>query len=715
MASEGKQYREKKFGMYKPKESEEGYDEADDDSDEAILKEYVDSVNSWYSYFNEHIERARNYLTFLYVDQWDVNIRQARESLSRPTMEFNKVTSVIRAILGEARNNSPALTVRGVGKEVNQKTVDIYEGLIAQIHYESDADIVYQLAAKHALECGWGAARVVSEYEGPDTFKQVLRIKGIMDFQAAFWDPCAQESNKSDGDFCGVYTVMSKEKFKKIYPGVQNPQDVSGLTNNYYVRWNTRDTVMIAEIYCKKYYSKKIVQLSDGKELDEKDAKKVLDMQEKFMEQNPDWELFGFQPLEIENERDVRDYKIKHIKFVQNKILEETDYPGKILPIPYFEGDSTVIDGEQIPLPYIQDAIDTQKLINYIGSEIAYSVLRSRKETVIGTPDNFAGFEDDWINPDRVQGYLEFNYDRQGGKPEFIDPPVFNAAFMSAYNNSTQDLMQVLGRYEESRGQASNAISGKAINARQQAANNPVNLYNDNNQRGIKQIGKILLEMIPFIYDTERTVMVLGRDGKSKAVDVNQQKGFKMLPDGGVDANMENDLTVGKYDIEVRVDGSFDAQMAEAMDILIRLCQVNPQISTLIPDLIAEVSGLENTPRLVERLRTLVPQAIIAKEDGLPPPPPPPPPPPDPMIEIQKQGLMLTAQKNAADAQAKNRQLGINEQKVMIDAQKAGAQNTATLAKASAEVHRSNVDKDIAILNHATALRDSHNNTRPSS
>src|SRR3954468_2302980 len=248
MDSQGKQPQEKKFGMYKPKESEEGYDESDDDSDEATLKEYVDDVNSWYSYYNEHIERARNYLTFLYVDQWDVNIRQARESLSRPTMEFNKVTSVIRAILGEARNNSPALTVRGVGKDVNQKTVDIYEGLIAHIHYDSDADIVYQLAAKHALECGWGAARVVSEYEGPNTFLQVLKIKGIMDFQAAFWDPCAQESNKADGDFCGVYTVMSKEKFKKIYPGVQNPQDVSGLTNNYYVRWNTRDTVMIAEI-----------------------------------------------------------------------------------------------------------------------------------------------------------------------------------------------------------------------------------------------------------------------------------------------------------------------------------------------------------------------------------------------------------------------------------------------------------------------------------
>lgn len=703
MASQRKN-KGKNFGNYNPKNSEKEYDS---DSDDDILKENVKKVNEWYSYFNEHIERARNYLTFLYVDQWDVNIRQARESLSRPTMEFNKLTTVIRAILGEQRNNSPALTVRGVGKKTQQSQVDVVEGLIAQIHYDSDADIAYQIASKHGLECGWGAARVVAEYE-PNSFKQYLSIKGILDFQAAFWDPTAQESNKSDGDYCGVYTVMSKEKFKKLYPDVENPEDVSGITNNYYIQWNTRDTVMLAEMYYKEYYNKKIVQLSDGNEVDEDKAKEILEMQEKFLSMNPDADILGFKPLEIVNERTEKDYKIKHMKFVQNAILDEVDYPGKILPIPYFEGDSAVIDGEQIPIPYVQDAIDTQKLINYIGSEIAYSVLRSRKETVIGTPDNFKGFEDDWINPDRVQGYLEFNYDRNGGKPEFINPPVFNQSFLLAYDNCTKDLMQVLGRFEESRGQESNAMSGKAINARQRAANNPVNLYDDNNQRGIKQIGKILLDMIPHIYDTEREIMIRGRDNKSKSIEINKQKGYRMLPDGGIEANVENDITTGKYDIEIRVDGSYDAQQAEAMDILIRLATINPQISNLIPDLLAEVSGLENTQQLVERLRTLVPPQIIAKEQGLPLPPPPSPP-IDPMVELQKQSLALEAQKNAQDNATKQRQLEINEQKLLIDANKAGIQNEVTMTKAAAEIHKANVSKDIAILNHANSMRASQN------
>lgn len=685
-----------------------------DASNDEALQEYVKNVTDWYSYYNEHIERARNFLTFLYVDQWDLTIRQAREAINKPTMQFNKVTAIIRSILGEQRNNCPNLAVNGVGKDIKQETVDIYDGLVRQIQYESDSDIVYQIAGKHGLECGWGSARVVAEYEGPNTFKQCLRIKPIVDFQSAFWDPSAQEPDKMDGDYCGVYTTMSMEKFKKLYPKIENPESISGLTNNPYFRWNTRDTITICEIYRKEYFTKNLVQLSDGNEIDEDKANKVLEMQEQYLAANPDSELLGFTKLEIANTRKVKDYKIKNIQFIQNKTLEETDYPGKLLPIPYFEGDSVVIDGEQIPIPYVQDAIDIQKLINYIGSEIAYGILKSRKETVMGTADQFKGHEDEWLYPDRVQGWLEYNWDDKAGKPDFISPAPFNPAFLSAYASAGQDLMQILGRFEESRGEETNAISGKAINARQRAANKPVNLYEDNNQRGIKCIGKILLDMIPHIYDTERTVMTRGADNQSKAVDINKQKGFRMLPNGDVEPHIENDLTVGKYDIEIRVDGSYDAQQAEAMDVLIRLATINPQISNLIPDLLAEVTGLENTPQLVERLKTLVPPQILAKEEGkqLPPPPPQPP---DPMIEIQKERNKIESDKNAIameQNQIKARQQLLDEQKLMQEGQIAGLQVKGTLAKAAAEVHKATTEKDIAILNHGNTMRQ--HSARPS-
>jgi len=683
----------------------------DDIEEPTLLDASIQKVEEWYSKFNEHIERARNFLTFLYVDQWDLNIRQARELINKPTMEFNKLTAIVRGILGEYRENSPTLTVRGVGTKVKQQTVDIYEGLIRHIEYESDADIAYQIAGRHGLECGWGAARVVSEYESPTSFNQVLRIKPIMDFQSAFWDPTATDANKADGDYCGVYSVLSLDKFKKYYGKIcPNPQGVSGLTGNYYVQWNTRDTVMICEMYLKEYFEENIVQLSDDKEMTAKEAKEVLDKQEQYLAQNPDAELMGFEPLSIANERVSRDYKMKHIIFVQNKILEETEYPGRILPIPYFEGDSTVIDGEQIPIPYIQDAIDTQKLMNYIGSEIAYGILRSRKETIMATADMIAGHEDDWLNPGQVQGWLEYNFDRTAGKPEFINPPAFNDSFMTAYNNCNRDLMQILGRFEESRGEETNAVSGKAINARKTASNKPVNLYDSNNQRGIKQIGKICLDMIPHIYDNKRDIMVMGKDRKSKSVAINQPNGFEMNPGGDIEERVDNDLTNGKYDIEIRVDGSFDAQQSQAMDVMIRLAQVNPAIGNLIPDLLAENSGLKNTPQMVERLRTLVPPPIIAKEDGMPPPPPPQQP-PNPEIMVQMGRNKIDEDKNKiamAELDVKKNQQYLDEQKIMQEANATNVNAHVGLTKAAAEVDKVATQKNIAILKHADTMTKHH-------
>ncbi|MHB1222411.1 MAG: portal protein, partial [Gammaproteobacteria bacterium] len=161
--------------------------ELDNDDKKVTLAECNDAITSWYDVSSEHIERGRNYLTFLYVDQWDLNVKSAREAVGKPCMQFNKVTTMVRSVLGEQRLNSPTLTVRGVGSKATQQDVDVRDGLLRQIQYESDADIAYQVARKHAMEVGWGGGRVIAEYI-PGTFLQRLRVIPIMDFQAGFWD-----------------------------------------------------------------------------------------------------------------------------------------------------------------------------------------------------------------------------------------------------------------------------------------------------------------------------------------------------------------------------------------------------------------------------------------------------------------------------------------------------------------------------------------------
>lgn len=670
-----------------------------------ILQDKIKKVEDWYAYFNEHLRRARDTLTFLYVDQWDVDVRRNRENLSKPCLQFNKLTPIIRSILGEQRENTPALAVRDITTDfkVPQQLVDLRTDLLREISYRSDSDIVYQIALKQMVECGWGAARVITEYENDKGFNQCIRIEPIVDFQAAFFDPLAQEWDKSDGDYAGVYTIMSKDAFERLYPNTPLPQSMVGSNMEYYLPWNTEDAVVVAEMYYKEYFTESIVELSNGKTLKKADADEFMKMQEEDMTSaSDDLTMMGYEPVEIVNERVVRSYKIKHCKFIMNAILEETDWAGKMLPIIYAEGDSTIIDGRRIPLPFIQDAVDSQKLYNYTMSEIAYAILRSRREQFMGTQDNFAGHEEIWTNPDQVQGPLIANPDPETKEmPIPIRPSPFPPELLQVTQTTTGDFQQVLGRYEEARGMESNAQSGVAIAERRDASNKPTKVYEDNLARMIKRIGKVILDLIPSVYDTERTVVVRGADNQTRAMTINKQNGYTYNQESDdFEPNIVNDMSIGDYDIEVRVDGSFDQQKAAALEFLIRLAVINPAIANLIPDLIAENSGLENTQKLVERLKTLLPPQILAKEQGLPPPPPPPPPPPDPKIVAAQMKMQTDTMAN----QLKQQELAQQAAELATSKQLKGLDYMAAFHKALAEIEKSKNAVTQAAIEHASTV-----------
>lgn len=636
------------------------------------IKKLTEKRDNWYNYFNQHIQRARNFLTFLYVDQWEWNIRQAREALGKPTLSCDKIVPIINGILGEFRDNTPALSVRGLDENIQQDQIDWRTDLIRQIHFSSRADVQYQNTLKNCLETGWGGLRVSIEFENANTFDQCIKIHAIRDYQTAFWDAAAQLSDKSDGDYCGWYDLVSKDDFELAYPDIQAPQ---GSGNNYFFRADVEDLILVTNIYIKEYYQKTIAMLSDGNEMELDAAKEEIEKREDLImkiEEENIYSLFmdQIQPIEIIQTRKVLDYKLKYYRLIDNAILAESEWPGKILPIIYVEGNSTTIDAEQIPISYIQGVIDVQKFNNYVYSQIVESIVKSRKEQWIGTEKNFENRNDIWRNADQVQGPLIANYDPNYGMPQRFDPTSFDPALLNALNTSNQEIGAILGRYDESRGNETNAQSGVAIDKRQRASNMPVNMYIDNVQRGIEQVGKIILELLPAVYSTpNRLVATQDAKGNTNTIRLNQQTGaFQQSENGDYEEVIKNDVSKGKYDIEVRVDGSYDQQRLDALNTLMQFAQVFPPMASLLPDLMAKNSGLEDAQVLVERAQTLLPPNIQAMEKGQPPPPPQQPP-PDPKTMVDMQKLQL-----------QSRQLDIEQQRLELEKFKAGQDAKLTTA-----------------------------------
>ena len=726
--------------------------------DDELLSCLIKEQQSWYSFFTDALQRAYNIMTFLYVDQWDQEVRNRRDQRNKPSMTFNMLVPIIRTILGEARKNSPENKVIGTGRDQNSKDAELRTAILRFIAYENNADVIYESALKQMVELGWGGALVDICYR-KGTFDKYLELIPCVDYQSFYWDCASQETDRSDGDFCGMHNVIGSEDFKRNFPEIENPVSV---ISNLYENYESRPVVVFCTTWRKEYFKVILCKLSDGRVTTKKEAKKIIEDRDK--EIAVALSLFAKEtraiqvatkkgemiepvimeeeipePLEIVDEREEMDYDIYKIRWVNNAIMDKEKWPGKRLPSVYFNGDSAVIRGERIPLSFIQDGIDPQKLTNYYGSEIALGVLNSRREKFMGTKMMFQGYEDKWRNADNIEGALTYNIDpmaaASGGKPEIINPPVFNEGLLSAMQATVMQLKQTLGRPDETQGMESNAVAGVAIGKRQQAANNAVNLYLDNWEKGIETLGKIQLELLPFVYDNEQDVQIKNPNGKVETVTVNKASDKMIYDQNGepMDQVIENNLQEGDYDVEVSVSGSYDYQQLEKVgaikEFVGMLAQTAPGTVQAIIDLVPKMVSLEDAVEIEERLRAIAPPQIKAIIDGEDPdkiqqdqqnqvPP-----------EIQMQMQQMDLQQKTLDLKreqiqmehdAKIRQLEIDEQKIEaqklesilsakakgIDTQLAiheSQQETQRVAmKSAAEVEKAHLNRGTEHVKHAT-------------
>jgi len=141
--------------------------------------------------------------------------------------------------------------------------------------------------------------------------------------------------------------------------------------------------------------------------------------------------------------------------------------------------------------------------------------------------------------------------------------------------------------------------------------------------------------------DAQRTIRIVGEDGKVDFVAINQRV-------AALDYVM-NDVTVAAYDVVLDQGPSYATKREEAREGMLTFLQQAPSAAPVVLDLIAEAQDWPNADKSSERLKTLLPpniQALEARESGEPPPPPPSP---DPAVMIEQQKLQVEQQKMQVD------------------------------------------------------------------
>lgn len=531
--------------------------------------------------FNEERSKAIEDLEFAYGGddkQWDDSAKDARKG--RPMLTINKLPKFIRQVTGDQRQNRPSCKVRPVDSQADPEIAKILEGHIRNIEYNSNAAFSYDNGFKQAVAGGYpGWWRIDTEYAEDDTFDQDIFINPVHNQFTVYPDPeTLPDVYRGKLAWCFVTETISEDAFKERYPKEDGATEWEQGEGEAEEGWYMDGEYRIAEYWERKPVTKTLYLLENGNTVEASTVKQFLVEQDgvKYLHA-PET---GLPPEKIIRERKAEGYKIVWYLVCGNKILEgPKDVAGKYIRIVPVFGDTWVIEGKTHFKSLIRDAKDSQRMYNYMISQNVEMTALAPKVPWVLTPKQIQGHESLWNSIHNTpRPYALYNPDPAAqGKPSREPGVQTNTAYIQLGMQATDDLKETTGIFDASLGQKSNEQSGKAILARQREGDIGTFEFIDNLTRAIQYTGKILVDLIPKIYDTERTIRILGVDDTPQQVQINRE----IIGEDGKKVII-NDITMGKYDVVCTAGPSYNTQRMEAADGMQSALQTAPNAAPVI-------------------------------------------------------------------------------------------------------------------------------------
>jgi hypothetical protein len=581
------------------------------DKTEDIVKDAKEAFADMEDHWADNHREALDDIEFSRMGkQWPEGIRKQRELEGRPCLTINKMPSFIRQVVNDARQNKPSIKVHPVDGGADKKTANIFNGLIRNIEYTSSADVAYDTATEGAVSGGFGYFRIGLDYAHDDGFHLDLSIDRISNPFSVYGDPASTAADSSDWNQAFITQMVPKAEFKKRWPdATQIDFDADGW-KNLQDPWVTENSVMVAEWWRREEYEKDIYLLSDGS----------VQSEAAMQEMGPIWAASGIQVME---KRKTKCFRVWQHTLSGAEELGKQDWVGKYIPIVPVYGDEVDVEGKRYFRSLIRDAKDAQRMYNYWRSTETELVALAPKTPFIGPKGAFKTDAAKWATANtQSHAYIEHDGSIAPQRQPFVGVPA-GAAHEAL--TASDDMKAIMGIYDASLGQRSNETSGRAIMARQREGDVATFHFQDNMARAIRHAGRILIDLIPHVYDKPRMVRVIGEDGTQESVKIGpnpqaqqphteseeQDQGKSDDPTAQV-----YDLTAGKYDLTVSTGPSFTTRRQEAAFEMTEMIRAFPDAAPVIGDLLAKNLDWPGADEIAERLKKINP---ALKGDGLPP------------------------------------------------------------------------------------------------
>ena len=595
-----------------PPKSKGGADDTIDlDQDEIakILQDSCDGLDKAISRESDNRKNALDDLKFLAGDQWPADVAAQRNFDKRPCLTINKLLTFVHQIMNDLRQNRPAIDIDPVGDRGDKEAAKVFRGLIRQIERASHADIAYDSGAFNQIANGWGYWRILTEWDKPESFDQVIVPRRIRNPFTVYLGE-HQEPDGSDVREAWVTEMIPKDEFKLLWPNADAISFMQGGLGEKLQNWFSGSDIRVAEYFRIKEKKRTLVELSNGH----------IGWEDELHDDIKAFIKSG--TLTIDRERESMVPEIMWHKLTAVDVLESKPWPGKWIPIVKVVGDEIDIEGKAKLSGIVRHAKDPQRMFNYWSTLATEIIALAPKAPWLIAEGQDEGYEQEYKTANtRNIPVLHYRPISLGGQP--VPPPQRQqpggvpGGVMQARNDSAQDMMATTGiRFDSTMAERTMDESGVALRSLRQSTDLGSFHYGDNYIRSLRHTGAIYVDLIPKIYTRRQIATILRDDDEEEQVmiDPHAPKAFQEQrgPDGKIMKIFNPNI--GQYGVTVTIGPSFATKRIEAAESMLEFAKAMPQAAPLIMDLIAKNMDWEGADVMATRLAKAVPPQFMTPD-----------------------------------------------------------------------------------------------------
>lgn len=588
----------------------------------------IEANDRWHAikdFQSDSDERARSDIKFANGDsrnawQWPDKIYQERtgDQVDLPTLTINKTRVHNDIIINEMSKNATGVKIRPVAGAASYKSAEVMMNLIRRINDQSKASAQFRKVAEQQVDGGIGYIILETRYVSARSNAQDIYFSASRDPTGVYLDRWITEVDGSDATHGLVFEEMSRKEFNRKYPMWKDKVGSSPLHTEM-AAWLSDNSITIVKYYRKRQSHDLLVWFreNENSEFQYKFRSEIVkesgrDIFDALMEDIKEARMEG-------GSRPVTNDTVEWFLIAGDTVIDRGKWPGKYIPICRCVGRELVIDRTLDRKGHTRPLIDAQRMLNYANSCLVEGIASQVKSQWLAPIRAIEGQDTAWkdanVKTYAVLPWNDIDYDAPQGMgtvtpPQRIDPPAPSPGWMQIGQDAERHMMMVSGQFQAQLGEddRQSAASGKAINERQEQGDTATYHFVEHMSDMKRFLGVQLLDLMPKIYDTQRTLQIEDDAGERSWIMINpdQQESVRELQElkeEGEAARIALNPAIGEYECISDPGPDYATQRQETFNAMVQILQANKELIAVIGDIFFKNSDFAGAEELRERLQ----------------------------------------------------------------------------------------------------------------